>query len=211
MFRVEKFITRTEAERLRKLAEPKMEPSTVAEEGDKAVNTVTAVRTSSTAWLKEDNDETVALIRQRVADLVKVPMHLAEDMQVLHYAKGQHYHAHHDYFDPEIYRGFIKAPGANRFITIFFFLSDVEEGGETVFPFSGDDRPVKNFADCGRGLKVKPVMGDAIVFYSLLAHNQQEACPDDHKGCNLDPKSLHGGCDVISGDKWAANYWVSNM
>ena len=29
----------------------------------------------------------------------------------------------------------LHPPGQNRFITVFFYLSDVEEGGETVFPF----------------------------------------------------------------------------
>ena len=53
-------------------------------------------------------------------------------MQVLHYAKDEHYWAHHDYFDPNIYRGFVTSPGQNRFITVFFYLSNVEEGGETV-------------------------------------------------------------------------------
>ena len=26
----------------------------------------------------------------------------------------------------------------------------------------------------------------------------------------LDKASLHGGCDPIRGEKWAANYWVRN-
>ena len=127
------------------------------------------------------------------------------------YSKAEHYWAHHDYFDPNIYRGFVTSPGQNRFITVFFYLSDVEEGGETVFPFAnGDDRRVMDFADCSRGLKVKPKAGSAIIFYSLLADKQQMVCPEDNLGCNLDVRSLHGGCDVIKGEKWAANYWIAN-
>jgi hypothetical protein len=34
---------------------------------------------------KKSVDPLVADIRERVADLVKIPMYLAEDMQVLHY------------------------------------------------------------------------------------------------------------------------------
>jgi hypothetical protein len=37
-----------------------------------------------------------------------------------------------------------------------------------------------------------------------------EPCRQDNLGCNLDVRSLHGGCDVIRGDKWAANYWIAN-
>jgi len=44
----------------------------------------------------------------------------------------EHYWAHHDYFDPNIYRAFVSSPGQNRFITVFFYLSDVEEGGEVL-------------------------------------------------------------------------------
>ena len=45
----------------------------------------------------------------------------------------EHYWAHHDYFDPNIYRAFVSSPGQNRFITVFFYLSDVEEGGEVLY------------------------------------------------------------------------------
>lgn len=44
VFRIEKFLTMAEASKIRSLAEDRMEPSTVAEEGDKALNGVTPVR-----------------------------------------------------------------------------------------------------------------------------------------------------------------------
>ena len=49
-----------------------------------------------------------------------------------------------------------------------------------------------------QGLAVKPKRGDAIMFYSQK--------PDG----SLDDSSLHGGCPVLSGTKWAANVWVWN-
>jgi hypothetical protein len=27
---------------------------------------------------------------------------------------------------------------------------------------------------------------------------------------NVDPTSLHAGCDVLEGEKWAANLWIRN-
>lgn len=43
-----------------------------------------------------------------------------------------------------------------------------------------------------------PVRAQAILFYSQFS------------GGELDPASLHGGCPVEKGTKWAANLWVWN-
>ena len=45
-------------------------------------------------------------------------------------------------------------------------------------------------------MAVKPKKGDALLFYSLKPSGQ------------VDPKSLHAGCPVISGDKWSATKWL---
>ena len=42
-----------------------------------------AVRTSETAWLMNKNEPIVATVRNRVAELVQLPMNFAEDMQVV--------------------------------------------------------------------------------------------------------------------------------
>lgn len=66
-----------------------------------------------------------------------------------------------------------------------WFRSDVEEGGETVFPAAkGSFNSVRwwnELSECGKqGLSVKPKMGDALLFWSMR--------PD----ASLDPSSLHG-------------------
>ena len=48
---------------------------------------------------------------------------------------------------------------------------------------------------CEKGFRVKPKKGTAILFYSMLSDG------------NLDEKSLHSGCPVKEGEKWAANWW----
>lgn len=95
---------------------------------------------------------------------------------------------------------------------MLMYLSDVEEGGETVFD-AASDLPTKPPADpaglseCARkknnassttpsSLAVRPRKGDALLFWSLK--------PDG----SLDHSSLHGGCPVIKGEKWSATKWM---
>jgi len=84
----------------------------------------------------------------------------------------------------------------NRLATIFFYLTNVTEGGATNFPRAGGLPTPYDYFDCSHGLSVYPKAGNAIIFYSL------------HPSLELDPLSLHGGCDVVKGTKYAANFWM---
>lgn len=53
-----------------------------------------------------------------------------EDIQVLRYEPGQKYDPHYDYFADKVN----IARGGHRIVTVLMYLSDVEKGGETVFP-----------------------------------------------------------------------------
>jgi len=52
------------------------------------------------------------------------------------------------------------------------------------------------------GLNIKPKKGGAAMFYSLVE--------DGHMDGEVDPWSLHSGCDVLKGEKWIANQWIRN-
>lgn len=53
-------------------------------------------------------------------------------MQVLRYENGQKYDPHFDFFQDPVN----MAQGGHRIATVLMYLSNVEEGGETVFPNS---------------------------------------------------------------------------
>ena len=211
---IKNFLSPSECEEIMALAKPKLEPSTVLEQGDqtKGENKVRdSVRTSDTAWLMNKNEPIVAKVRQRVAELVHLPMTFAEDMQVLRYDYKQHYHVHYDFFDPAMYPGDKRwMSGHNRLATVFFYLTSVEEGGETVFPYANapvaEHEKIHAYGPCedavAGSLKVPARQGHAIVFYNMK--------PDGHLEGKLDKTALHGGCDPIKGQKWAANYWIRN-
>jgi prolyl 4-hydroxylase len=76
-------------------------------------------------------------------------------------------------------------------------MTEVEGGGDTVFPRAGGLGEPQDLAACD-GLRVRPEKGKVLVWYNL------------HANGNLDPASLHGGCAVRAGTKWAANKWLWN-
>ncbi|KAL5196268.1 Prolyl 4-hydroxylase 1 [Glycine soja] len=85
--------------------------------------------------------------------------------------------------------------GGQRIATMLMYLSDNIEGGETYFPLAGSGE-----CSCGgklvKGLSVKPIKGNAVLFWSMGLDGQS------------DPNSVHGGCEVISGEKWSATKWM---
>ncbi|KAK9062046.1 hypothetical protein SSX86_019230 [Deinandra increscens subsp. villosa] len=185
-----------ECEHLIKAAKPHMVKSTV-------VDSVTGkskdsrVRTSSGTFLKRGQDETVQAIEKRISEFTFLPVENGEGLQILHYEIGQKYESHYDYFLDE----YNTRNGGQRMATVLMYLSDVEEGGETVFPSAkGNISAVPwwdELSECGKkGLSVKPKMGDALLFWNM----RPDATPD--------PSSMHGGCPVIKGNKWSSTKWI---
>jgi len=96
----------------------------------------------------------------------------------------------------------------NRHVTMLPYLTDVEEGGETVFPLAngkglfGNSKSLKRdgMSECSRGLFVPPVKGAAAIFYHL-----------DPSGRQIDQLSMHGGCPPVKGVKYAVNVFCWNL
>ncbi|KAI5057397.1 hypothetical protein GOP47_0027412 [Adiantum capillus-veneris] len=189
------FLTEEECDHLIELAKDGLQKSAVVDH-DSGKPILSTVRTSSGMFIDRDKDEVVSRIEDKIAIWTFLGKENGERMQVLKYQKGEKYEPHYDYFRDKVNQG----QGGHRVATVLMYLSNVAQGGETVFPdakrgrrFSMDE----TFSDCAkRGVSVKPRKGDALLFFSLST----EAIPD--------PSSLHGGCPVIEGEKWSATKWI---
>jgi len=180
---------------------------------------VNSQRTSENGF--DISSPTAIAVKRRAFELARLDGYderLADGIQILRYKEQQAYVPHKDYFElrtSDDHNWDPRTGGSNRFATVFLYLSDVEEGGQTVFPRipgSNSTAPLPREASilaagtweqqmteaCYSKFSVTPRLGDALLFYS-----QQ---PDG----SLDPLSLHGGCPVLSGTKWAANVWIWN-
>ncbi|KAK8566029.1 hypothetical protein V6N13_021104 [Hibiscus sabdariffa] len=189
------FLSSEECDHLITLAKDKLEKSMVAD-NDSGESIESEVRTSSGMFLQKAQDEVVADIEARIAAWTFLPVENGESMQILHYEHGQKYEPHFDYFHDKANQEL----GGHRIATVLMYLSDVESGGETVFPNSEGKltQPKdESWSDCAKnGYAVKPRKGDALLFFSL------------HLDATPDSDSLHGSCPVINGEKWSATKWI---
>ncbi|EEF44979.1 probable prolyl 4-hydroxylase 7 [Ricinus communis] len=189
------FLSYEECDHLIDLARDKLEKSMVADnESGKSIES--EVRTSSGMFIAKAQDEIVADIEARIAAWTFLPEENGESMQILHYEHGQKYEPHFDYFHDKANQEL----GGHRVATVLMYLSNVEKGGETVFPNAEGklSQPKEDsWSDCAKGgYAVKPEKGDALLFFSL------------HPDATTDSDSLHGSCPVIEGEKWSATKWI---
>ncbi|KAM7294885.1 hypothetical protein ISCGN_024390 [Ixodes scapularis] len=106
----------------------------------------------------------------------------AEPYQLANYGTGGHYLPHHDYLydvyeDSDETDDFSRFPSyGDRLATLMIYMSDVEEGGATVFP--------------KLGVRLTPKKGDAAFWWNLKTSGAVEKL------------TLHAGCPVLYGNKW---------
>ena len=153
------------------------------------------IRTSTGTFFGKGEDDVISRIEKRVAQVTMIPVEHQEGLQILNYHDGQKYEPHFDYFHDAVNAAPDK--GGQRVLTMLMYLTTAEEGGETVLPNAEHKVTGEGFSECAkRGLAVKAVRGDALMFYSLKPDGSQ------------DTASLHGSCPTIKGDKWSATKWI---
>ncbi|KAI4458947.1 prolyl 4-hydroxylase alpha subunit [Holotrichia oblita] len=132
-------------------------------------------RISKSAWLKEIDHKHVADVVQRVEDMTGLSMETAENLQVVNYGIGGHFWPHYDFAtkgDPKAFNRFER----KRIATVLFYMSDVAQGGATVFPYLN--------------IAVWPKKGTAAFWYNL------------HSSGEGDLHTAHAACPVLTGSKW---------
>ena len=156
--------------------------STVTGEADGA-SVVHEGRTSEMAFIQRGEAEVAERIERRLAALAHWPADCGEPFQLQKYGSTQEYRPHFDWLDPdsEGHRSHLQR-GGQRLATFILYLSDVEQGGGTVFP--------------AIGLEVFPKKGNALWFLNTDSDHQP------------DRQTLHGGAPVVSGTKIIANKWL---
>ncbi|XP_055381412.1 prolyl 4-hydroxylase subunit alpha-2-like [Condylostylus longicornis] len=135
-------------------------------------------RTSKHGWLYDDMDPLLNILNQRMEDMTDMTMETSEALQVMNYGIGGHYDIHPDYLNEpkENETGYANLSWGNRVATLLFYMSNVEQGGSTVFPH------ISTVA--------QPNKGAAAFWFNMLP----SGLPDY--------KVRHAACPVIFGSKW---------
>ncbi|HEU5066949.1 MAG TPA: 2OG-Fe(II) oxygenase [Sphingomicrobium sp.] len=177
------FATPAECRWLIETAHDRLGPSTVYDYSTGALRPDPR-RTSRAAMFTFDQIDLVTeVIRARISASLRLPLQRFEVSQVLHYAPGQEFNPHHDYFDPAA-EGFQEeiALRGQRVATLLIYLNDAFEGGQTHFP--------------SLGFSYRGEIGDSIAFFSVDSEGQPESL------------TLHAGLPPTSGEKWIFSQWV---
>jgi prolyl 4-hydroxylase len=167
-------------------------------------------RTNKNAWCTRENgcatDRKVKALQKRISKVVGAPVENFENLQILNYGPGQRYQTHHDHEGEDTQEAF----SGPRVLTFFMYFNDVEEGGETHFPWvngtelgrhPGAEEFLADISDRGlhysSGLAVRPRKGSAVLWASVGDDLHQQL-----------HETHHAALPVIQGTKFAANAWV---
>ncbi|XP_012276583.1 prolyl 4-hydroxylase subunit alpha-2 [Orussus abietinus] len=170
-----------EIETIKRLAQPRFKRATVQNMKTGELETAN-YRISKSAWLQEREHKHVAAVCNRVELMTGLTISTAEELQVVNYGIGGHYEPHFDFARREEKNAFKSLNTGNRIATLLYYMSDVEQGGATVFP--------------GLRLSLWPKKGSAAFWHNLKPNGEG------------DYKTRHAACPVLTGTKWVANKWL---
>ena len=164
-------------------SQPRLKPAQVFDARAGGLKVDPMRTNTSAAYSVVDTDVIMQLTRARIACAAGVAFDALEPMEVLHYAGGETYRPHVDFFHASLpsYADEMRLRG-QRVKTCLVYLNSGYEGGETDFP--------------KLGIKFRGEAGEALVFDSIGA---------DGVG---DMNTLHTGLPVTRGEKWLLSQWI---
>lgn len=137
-------------------------------------------------FYRRDRDLVLAIMQERAARLVNVPVLCHEPPSIISYEPGQEFGLHVDYVDPGVPEFQLELQSiGQRTATIVTYLNEDFEGAETWFP----DANVRFRGD----------VGDAIVFINVR--------PDGSPDLN----TRHAGLPPTRGRKWVLSQWMRSQ
>ncbi|KOC60916.1 Prolyl 4-hydroxylase subunit alpha-1 [Habropoda laboriosa] len=170
-----------EIETIKRMAQPRFKRATVQNYKTGALE-IANYRISKSAWLQEHEHKHVAAVSRRVEHMTSMTVDTAEELQVVNYGIGGHYEPHFDFARKEETNAFKSLGTGNRIATVLYYMSDVEQGGGTVFT--------------AINISLWPRKGSAAFWYNLKPNGEG------------DFKTRHAACPVLTGSKWVANKWL---
>ena len=153
---------------------------------------ITSWRTSKTAFINNilgSNDPVLKKIINKVTKLENIKPEYIEEINLTYYKEGNQYKQHHDYYNPKSNptEEYILKNSGQRMKTIFVYLKNAIEGGETNFPIEKK--------------KFKLKEGDAIMWENGFKENNIYY---------MNYNSLHEGLPPKKGEKYGLNIWIKN-
>ncbi|KAK1306456.1 hypothetical protein QJS10_CPA10g00401 [Acorus calamus] len=195
VFLYEGFLSEEECDHLITLGRDKLEKSMAVDQVSRN-NTMIKVPTDSVMSLSKGQDEIVSRIEERIALWTLLPKENGEDIQILHYTAEQRDQPYNEYYNDTANLGL----GGQRVATVMMYLSDVKQGGETIFlksELQSFQRKDETWSECAsKRIAVKPIKGNALLFFNL------------HPNTTLDESSFQGDCPALAGEKWSATKWI---
>lgn len=181
IFTIDNFISEHECDYLINYAKPKLSRAFVS---DEKKGTISRGRTGMNCWIPHSSDPVALKVSNQMSELIGIPLCNAEAMQVVYYDIDQKYDSHYD--------GYIKDSnaknmrclrmGGQRVMTCFLYLNNVKKGGATRFN--------------NLNINVEPKKGKVLVWSNCYNGTTK-----------LHPDTLHAGCPVLEGEKYAINIW----
>jgi len=183
---VKNFASRAICERLIELARPRLKAAQTYDPESGNTQYESTRTNSDCQLLLPCGDLVLALVRARIAALIRIPVPFFETATMLHYKPGEVFSPHHDYLDdtkPGLSQEIVR--NGQRVLTFLLYLNEDFEAGETEFPLAG--------------IRCKGNTGDGLFFWNVS--------PDG----SPDRQTIHAGLPPTKGEKWLLSQWVRSL